>query len=107
MDKQKGLKTILAKIGDICIFEGIEKILIGLPLTEEGKETVQTKHIRRFAHKLESFLEKIPVVFEDESFSSFEADQLMRDSFLKPSQKKELQHELAASIILKKYLKIS
>lgn len=107
VDKNKGQQEIFQKIADLCNTEPVQKIIIGLPLNGEGNETPQTIRIRKFAEKLQGFVGEIPIAFEDESFSSFEADQILKEHKLKPAQKKELQHQFAAAIILKKFLKIS
>ena len=50
----------------------IEKIIIGLPRDNRGEETAQSKYVRKFAKKLKSL--KIPLIFQDESLTSVEAE---------------------------------
>lgn len=107
VNPQKGMQEIFKKIADLVKTENVQDIVIGLPFDAEGKETAQTKHIRKFGERLCNFIPDLAVHFEDESFTSFEADQILKESSMKPAQKKDFQHELAAMIILKKFLKIS
>ncbi len=102
-----GLKPVLNKIKEIVDSEHISQILIGLPFSGEGSETAQTSKIRQFGQHVQTFLPDLQIIFGDESFSSFEADNLLADSNLDFTTKKTMQHELAAGIIIKKYLKIS
>lgn len=75
----------------ICSEEGVVGIIIGLPITEAGKPSSQTGHVRRIAEKIQEEL-RLPVFFEDERYSSKLARQLA-------SEKKE-DDEGAARLIL-------
>lgn len=106
----KGLKRVFDAILKICKDDGIQCILFGLPLDIDGKETLQTKRIRNFSLKLSKYLSEqgvvMPLLFEDESFTSYEADKNLAELGIKGSLRKEMEDELAAVLILKRYLKL-
>ncbi|MFA5829102.1 MAG: Holliday junction resolvase RuvX [Candidatus Gracilibacteria bacterium] len=106
----KGLKPVFEKILKFCRDEQVQTVVVGLPLGSEGEETPQTARVRKFITKLEDFLKQngfVPsFVFEDESFTSYEADKHLADLGLKGSQRKQYEDELAAILILKKHLKL-
>lgn len=79
-------------------------IVLGLPLFTDGTESKMTKTVKKFAHKLEVSL-KLPLFLQDETLSSFEAEERMKNS-PKYNFKVDLKKidELAASIILEDFL---
>ncbi len=109
VDCKKGLKSFFEQISAWCKEDKVTTIVIGLPLGEDAQETVQTRNVRNFGKKLERFLTAakihVSVVFEDESFTSFEADARLSELNIKSKERKQHQDELAAVLILKRYLK--
>ncbi len=87
--------------------EGVEEIVMGLSVGEGGEENPVQKKIREFGDGLERRFE-LPVRFEKEFFSSFEAHGRMgkesnnarKASFAKP----EDLDARAAAVILQRYL---
>lgn len=103
---KKGLLPALQKLKELCTEEKIQSVVIGLPLDEEGNETDQSQKIRTFAGKLKSTIPGLEVYFQDESFTSFEADQVLAEAGISAKENKIHQDELAAILILKRYLKL-
>lgn len=87
--------------------EEVEKIVFGKPTHSDGKETFLMDDIRSFIGKLEKKHSAIEIDFQDESFTSFEAKNIIRMSGAKKKkrQNKELVDRVSAVIILQKYLK--
>ena len=79
--------------------------VLGVPKLLDGKETSMSKKIRDFGEKLGDKLGSIPLFFQDESLSTFEAEERMRESprYNFKVDKKQLD-ALAASIILEDFL---
>ncbi len=75
--------------------EGIERIVVGLPLNMSGEDTQKTKETRSFAEKLQTQTD-LPVELVDERLSSAMAEQIAGTS-------KHID-SLAAQIILQTYL---
>ena len=87
--------------------EEVEKIVFGKPTHADGNETFLMDDIRNFITKLEKQFANIKIDFQDESFTSFEAKNIIRMSGAKKKkrQNKELVDRVSAVIILQKYLK--
>ena len=75
-------------------------IVVGLPLTADGREGEMAGAARRFAALLEGRLQ-VPVVLWDERFSSAEADRWLADA---QHARREDRDAVAAQIILQSYL---
>ncbi|TSC95642.1 MAG: putative holliday junction resolvase [Parcubacteria group bacterium Athens1014_10] len=86
-------KFFLKNLKKICQKEKVEKIIIGLPLSLNSQETVQTQEVREFTGLLKENFE-IPIIEEDERLTSKMADKLSAKN----------RDEKAAMIILESYL---
>ena len=80
----------------------VEVIVIGLPLTEDGRESDSAIMVRKFSRLLENRF-NLPIEFCDERYSSKEADQWLRLGGKKRRPKEETD-SVAAEIILQQYL---
>ena len=58
--------------------EGIERIVVGWPLTEEGEEGEATDMVQSFVDRLREVLGEVQVVREDERYTSEIAKDLLR-----------------------------
>ena len=83
--------------------EGVEALVVGLPLHTTGREGASATLARNFGLWL-SETTGLRVVFYDERFTSLEADEAMRDSGLKAKGRKLRRDMLAARILLQNYL---
>ena len=102
----KSLDNLFEQILQVCEEESIKEVVFGIPHGVDGEETDQTERLRKFGKQLSHFLgEKYRVILKDESFSSFEAQNLMREMNDPDSKKKYSDHEMAAKIILERHLK--
>jgi putative Holliday junction resolvase len=79
----------------------IATIVVGLPRGLSGQETHQTATTRAFAAELGKHV-SVPVVFQDEAGTSYEAEELLKQRG-KNYQKSDIDAE-AACIILRDYL---
>jgi len=97
----KNAETAIHEIGRLALENKASKIVVGLPITATGKETNQTREVRKFADLLK-VLSKVPVVFQNEFGSTTGA---FEEAFEKGySQKgRRLEDHLAAALILKNY----
>lgn len=98
----KSLDNLFAKIEVLCREEKVVGIVFGLPEGKDGEVTERYARFEEIGKRLEVYLKDIPVFFQDESYSSFEADTSIDDPKLR---EKYNSHELAAMIILERYLK--
>lgn len=54
-----------------------ERVVVGLPLHDDGDESVMSREVRRFAQALEPRLD-CPLELTDESFTTFEAEEAIK-----------------------------
>lgn len=80
-------------------------IVCGLPVNADGSDSVQTEKTRRFVSALQRETE-IPVVYEDERYTTREArlDLLQTGVSSKKDKRKKAVDSLAAAYILENYL---
>jgi len=74
--------------------EKVDKIIFGLPLTQQGQECVNTVRVRNFVEDIKKYL-SVPIDFVDERFSSQAADRLGGEAS---------RDEKSAMLILEDYL---
>ncbi len=86
-------KRIRTIVGDLRV----EKIVVGISEGKMGEEA------RKFGEKLERELE-IPVVFQDETLTTKEAQELSQKAGIKRKKRRELEDAYSATLILQAYL---
>ncbi len=94
-------RDAIFEINKVIIENKVGNIVIGIPLTAEGKETKESLVVRRFAKNLKT-ITKRPVIFQNEFGTSKNA--LKEAISLDVSQKKRRANDhLAATLILKTF----
>lgn len=106
-----GLTTVdtselLSFLADYTAKENVELFVIGKPKQMNNDDSQSEVLIQPFLEKLSKKFPAIPLVREDERFTSKMAFQTMIDSGLKKKQRrnKALVDEISATIILQSYL---
>ncbi len=107
--KNQGTESALKKIKEICQQEEIEKIVVGLPLSQDSPKqkpdglnfkdlaNQQTRKVLNFVEQLKKEI-KLEIILEDERLSSKMADRLKRGLV------KGDNDAVAAMVILQNYL---
>ncbi|KKP69282.1 hypothetical protein A2X44_02740 [candidate division CPR3 bacterium GWF2_35_18] len=90
----------IAEIKEICEEEEVEKIIVGFPESDKNSEIAAK--IKQFAANLSQAI-NLPLVFQDETLTSYEALQKMIVSG-KSMKKRRKEDAFAAAIILQDYL---
>jgi putative Holliday junction resolvase len=80
-----------------------QRLLVGLPLAQDGAEHDMTRRARRFARQLEARF-RLPVEFADERLSSAAAEATLRETGRGGRRHKHAAHALAAQVILQSHL---
>lgn len=93
----------LGAIDEMVRRHGVELIVIGYPLRLDGSEGIQCEKIDRFIRRLEARL-SLPVIRWDETLSTKEAEELLRQGGVDREKRKGIVDRVAASIILQGYL---
>lgn len=104
----KGLSEVelLDKIKDLVVADNVVTVVLGLPLSSDGSDTRQTLRIRAFGSSLKEKLSELPVEIEflDESFSTFEANQILQKIGVKSADRKQTEDEMAAIVLVHRYI---
>lgn len=87
--------------------EQVEKVVIGLPRHADGNFTLLKPDIDNLTKFISNRFSNIAIDFEDESFTSQHAKQIIFDSGVKKKKRKDkkLVDKVSAILILQKYLK--
>ncbi|HEC20915.1 MAG TPA: Holliday junction resolvase RuvX [Candidatus Peregrinibacteria bacterium] len=96
-------RELIRLVSEICRRENIEKIILGLPLMQEGGEAEITEKVKVFGSKLKEDL-KLPIEYQDERFSSKEAGRILQTQEIKAKDQKGKKDVLAAQLILQSWL---
>ncbi len=81
----------------------VEKIILGLPIGMNGKNTPQTELVLKFNDMLKIFF-SIPVILEDERLTSLHAKKSLVFQGFKTTSNKENIDSTAAALLLQNYL---
>ena len=92
--------SVFTWLADLVAARGIERVVVGLPLTADGREAELAVRAREFAAKLGARL-GLEVVLWDERYSSQEADRWVAGA-RRPEP--GARDAVAAAIILQSYL---
>ena len=83
--------------------KSVDLVVIGLPLNADGTESEMSMVVKEFAQKLEKFA-NVKIAFQDERYTSFEAEEYLKEAGIKWEKRKELLDKVSAQIILQNYL---
>jgi putative Holliday junction resolvase len=104
------LKTLAAKpeekllhdLAKLAKSEAAGGFVVGLPINMNGSEGSSAKACRDFGKRLAEAI-SLPVEFGDERLSSWEAEGMLIEGGLKPSERKQRVHAVAAKLILEAF----
>lgn len=100
---RKNRKVDLIAIADLVSIHKVERVVIGLPISLDGSIGTQAEKVQKFAQRLEHVID-IPIEFQDERFTTAEAEEILRELNKDAKEQKELIDEVSAVIILDDYL---
>jgi putative Holliday junction resolvase len=104
------VRTKLAQDVDRVIAAATERkvagIVVGMPHNPQGQTDVAVKLARGFIRALRKAIseESFAIYEMDEGFTSVEAEGLLRESGFQPSRDRAAVDEIAATLILQRYL---
>ncbi len=81
----------------------VDVIVCGLPLNFDGSESEQTLKTKSFVEELKNYTD-IPIVFEDERFTTLEARRVLIEGNVSRKDRKGVIDKIAASYILESYI---
>ena len=105
-----GIRKDTGKVIDYIKEYGCETVVIGLPLSLDGEDSVQTQKVRDFRTVLENKLRssgplsKVKVEWQDERYSTVEAEEVLIEANMSREDRKKIIDRQAAIVILQRYL---
>lgn len=93
-------RTVVPALRALVAERGTERLLVGLPLNMDGTEGPMAVEARAFAAVLAEAL-GLPVDLEDERLTSDEAEEVLREAGLRPSERKRVRDSVAAAVLLR------
>ena len=100
--QRRNLDRDLALVGELCTTEGVERVVIGLPLNMDGSEGPQSELVRTFGERLAGI--GLEVVYEDERLTTWEAGERLAEVGRKARRGSGELDSTAARVILQQYL---
>ena len=101
--KTQGVEKDLQYFADLIKEKSVDVVVFGLPLQSDGTEGEMSATVRDFAEKLKQKA-GVEIVFQDERYTSYEAEELLKEAKIKWEKRKELIDKISAQIILQNYL---
>jgi len=97
--QRKSVKKDALKLQELCRKEAIDEIVVGLPLELSGEEGRSARLARQIGLALGE-LSGLPVHYQDERYSTVEAENRLREAGKTARQQKEMIDQVAAMVIL-------
>lgn len=95
--------TVFARLTQIIEEQNVQIVVLGLPVNLHGEDTKKTLEVREFAKNFEEKI-GIKINWQDERFSSVEANNELKRMRINPIEGRKIIDQLAASIILRNYM---
>lgn len=107
-DKEGKLRPTLRRIVEIAVQNDVELIVLGEPLNMDDTRGERAEKSAEFKKMLEHRLEmdglNISVVLWDERLSTVGADEILEESGIVSSERKQYIDKIAAALILEDYM---
>ena len=105
LDRRSGLAPVLEALSEIARTEDVRRLIVGLPLNEDGSRGRQARRAEGFARVAERVV-GLPVELWDERLSTREAEALARAQGRNTRRLRQTgqMDALAAAVILQDYL---
>ena len=101
---RQSVKKDAQKLAEICAKEGVDQIVVGLPLLADGSEGRSARLARQVGDALHA-LTNLPVDYEDERDSSIEASSRLHQAGRNTKRQREVIDQAAAIVILERWLR--
>lgn len=101
--ERRGNKADIEKITKLVADYEVEKIIVGIPLGEDGEEGITAKKVHEFVVILSNAVD-VPVEMVDERYSTLAADKSLLEGDLSRKKRKKLRDGVAAAWFLQTYL---
>lgn len=94
---------LATQVGEICKREGVQQLVVGYPVLEDGTPSVQADYVKTQAELIEAATD-IPIAYENEVLTTVEAKRILAAAGLDPVAIESRIDQMAARLILQQYL---
>lgn len=95
--------ALLARIVEVVKASEAIEVVVGIPLDQQGERGPQARKIMAVVERLKVLLD-IPVITQDERFSTAEAQRMLISQDVRRAKRKQVIDKVAAAHILQGYL---
>lgn len=103
IQRQEGHRRDMAALRQIIEADGIEEIVVGMPIMMNGTRGIQAEKAEAFVETLRRFT-PLPIHTQDERLSTSEAEKALIAADRRREERKKVVDSMAASVILQSYL---
>ena len=96
-------RDLMARLFELVVEHDVIRVVIGLPVSLDGSERATAEAARRFADRVEEFLDT-DVVLYDERFTSRIAESAMLEAGASRAARRRRVDKVAAAVMLQGYL---
>ena len=101
--KRSTTQNAIGRIVEIVLENGVEKIVVGIPLARDGTHGPMARRTLEFVEELRRET-KVPVVPWDERYSTHQASRALLEGNVRRRKRKETVDKTAAALILQSFL---
>lgn len=94
---------VVAEVGEIVAAHGVERVVIGLPVSLRGEEGPAVARARELGEVIAREL-NVAVEFYDERFTTVQAESALIEGRVRRRERREARDKVAAAIMLQGYL---
>lgn len=105
---RRGDDRDIHEIARICKDSDVKRLIIGIPLDQDGKEGREALKVKKFAERIEKYLKaadlEIPIEFWDERYSTRTAEENLINADVSRAKRRKVIDKMAAQVILEDYM---
>ncbi|MFP4391418.1 MAG: Holliday junction resolvase RuvX [Desulfohalobiaceae bacterium] len=101
--RHRGKKKLVQNLLDIIELEGVQRVVLGLPKSQSGDETLGVRQVKNLARSLRRAT-GWQIYLLDETLSSYEAWQRLKSAGVRTKKQKSILDQQAAVLILENFL---
>ena len=101
--RQQNKKQELAALRQLVDENGVQAIVVGMPLMMDETKGIQAEKVEAFIATLRNYV-RIPIITEDERLTTWDAEQILIEAGKSREERKKVVDSMAASLILQAYL---
>jgi putative holliday junction resolvase len=101
--RQEGHRRDMAALRAVIEEDGIEEIVVGLPIMMDGSLGIQAEKVQDFIDILRRYV-TIPISLQDERLSTSEVEKVLIAADRKRAERKSVIDAMAAGVILQSFL---